>query len=134
MKYSIEKKKSYKYASTDESFDAAVSALKEILDSLSKGDIRLGIIGCGNMGTSHIQNILAGCMPEFELTAVADLKEERRKAALELCPSIKVYNDGSELINSGEVDAVLVAKISRDVCLLVCLSVHSWRKGKQICL
>ena len=106
---SIEKKKSYKYASTDESFDAAVSALKEILDSLSKGDIRLGIIGCGNMGTSHIQNILAGCMPEFELTAVADLKEERRKAALELCPGIKVYNDGSELIASGEVDAILVA-------------------------
>lgn len=106
---SIAKKQSYVYASTEESFDAAVTALKEILDSMSKGVIRLGIIGCGNMGTSHIQNILSGAMPEFELTAVADLKEERRKAALELYPGVKVYNDGSELINSGEVDAILVA-------------------------
>ncbi len=106
---SIEKKKSYVYASSDESFDAAVNALKEILDSLSKGSIRLGIIGCGNMGTSHMQNMLAGCMPEFELTAVADLKETRRKAALEMFPNVKVYNDGSELIASGEVDAILVA-------------------------
>ena len=106
---SIAKKQSYVYASTEESFDAAVNALKEILDSLSKGVIRLGIIGCGNMGTSHMQNILSGAMPEFELTAVADLKEERRKAALELYPGIKVYNDGSELIKSGEVDAIIVA-------------------------
>ncbi len=106
---SIAKKQSYVYSSTEESFDAAVNALKEILASLEKGVIRLGIIGCGNMGTSHINNILSGAMPEFELTAVADLKEERRKAALELYPGIKVYNDGSELINSGEVDAILVA-------------------------
>ena len=105
----IEKKKSYVYSNSDESFDAAVSALKEILDSLSKGSIRLGIIGCGNMGTSHMKNMLAGCMPEFELTAVADLKEARRQAALEMFPNVKVYNDGSELIASGEVDAVLVA-------------------------
>ena len=61
------------------------------------------------MGTSHMQNMLAGCMPEFELTAVADLKEARRQAALEMFPNVKVYNDGSELIASGEVDAVLVA-------------------------
>ena len=106
---SIAKKKSYVYANTDESFDAAVNALKEILDSLSKGSIRLGIIGCGNMGTSHMQNMLSGCMPEFELTAVADLKESRRKVALEMFPNVKVYNDGSELIASGEVDAIIVA-------------------------
>ena len=106
---SIEKKQSYVYASSDESFDAAVAALNEILASLSKGVIRLGIIGCGNMGMSHIGNIKKGCLPEFELTAVADLKEERRKAALEAVPGVKVYNDGSELIQSGEVDAIIVA-------------------------
>ncbi len=106
---SIEKKQSYVYASSAESFDAAVAALNEILASLSKGVIRLGIIGCGNMGMSHINNIKKGCLPEFELTAVADLKEERRKAALEAVPGVKVYNDGSELIQSGEVDAIIVA-------------------------
>ena len=106
---SIEKKQSYVYASSTESFDAAVAALNEILANLSKGVIRLGIIGCGNMGMSHINNIKKGCLPEFELTAVADLKEERRKAALEAVPGVNVYNDGSELIQSGEVDAIIVA-------------------------
>ncbi len=106
---SIGKKQSYVYASTDESFDAAVAALKEILESMSKGAIRLGIIGYGNMGSSHMRNALDGNLPEFEVTAVADLKEDRRKAALEAVPGIKVYNDGSELIASGEVDAIIVA-------------------------
>ncbi|MBQ2964256.1 MAG: TIM barrel protein [Clostridia bacterium] len=106
---SIGKKQSYVYNSTDESFDAAVNALKEILASMEKGTIRLGIIGYGNMGSSHMNNIVKGCLPDFEVTAVADLKEERRKAALETKPGIKVYNTGSELIASGEVDAVIVA-------------------------
>lgn len=106
---SIGKKQSYIYSSTEESFDAAVNALKEILASMEKGTIRLGIIGYGNMGSSHMSNIVKGCLPDFEVTAIADLKEERRKAALETKPGIKVYNDGSELIASGEIDAVIVA-------------------------
>lgn len=105
----IEKKKSYVYSNSTESFDAAVAALKEILASLEKGTIRLGIIGFGNMGTGHATNMKNGCMPDFELTAVADPKEARRQAALEMFPNIKVYNDGSELIQSGEVDAIIVA-------------------------
>ena len=39
--------------------------------------VKLGIIGAGNMGSGHINNILAGKIPEVKLTAVAD----RRKAA-----------------------------------------------------
>ena len=33
--------------------------------------IRLGIIGIGNMGTAHINNILSGKCPEIEVAAVA---------------------------------------------------------------
>ncbi len=106
---SIAKKTEYVYASKTESFDAAVAALKEILASLEKGVIRLGIIGFGNMGTSHANNIKNGCMPEFELVAVADLKEARRAVAAEMFPGIKLYNDGSELIQAGGVDAIIVA-------------------------
>ncbi len=105
----IEKKKKYVYANSTESFDAAVNALKEILASLEKGVIRLGIIGFGNMGTGHAKNIKEGCLPEFELVAVADLKEARREAAKEMFPDVKVFCDGSELIQSGEVDAIIVA-------------------------
>ena len=34
--------------------------------------IRLGLIGLGNMGTAHAENILGGKCPEIEITAAAD--------------------------------------------------------------
>ena len=37
--------------------------------------VRLGIIGVGNMGSGHAQNILDGKCPEIEITAVADRRE-----------------------------------------------------------
>ena len=36
--------------------------------------VRLGIIGVGNMGSGHIENIVAGKCPEIEVTAIADRK------------------------------------------------------------
>ena len=39
--------------------------------------IRLGILGVGNMGTSHSRNVLEGKCPEFELTAIADWNADR---------------------------------------------------------
>ena len=46
--------------------------------------LRLGIIGFGNMGTSHAKNIIAGKCPEIEVTAIADVKPERIDAARKL--------------------------------------------------
>ena len=40
--------------------------------------VRLGIIGIGNMGSGHVQNILAGKTPEITLAAVADRRQSRR--------------------------------------------------------
>ena len=33
--------------------------------------VKLGIIGLGNMGSGHCNNILAGLTPEIKLTAAA---------------------------------------------------------------
>ena len=72
--------------------------------------VRLGIIGAGNMGSGHIQNILAGQTPEITVSAVADRREERRNWAKSvLPPDIPVFCEGSELIESGSCDAVLIA-------------------------
>ena len=35
--------------------------------------VRLGIIGVGNMGSSHIKNALQGKMPEIDITKRDDL-------------------------------------------------------------
>ena len=40
--------------------------------------VRLGIIGVGNMGSGHTANIMAGKVPEVRITAAADLRESRR--------------------------------------------------------
>lgn len=67
--------------------------------------VRLGIIGLGNMGIAHAKNIEEGKVPGLELSAVADRDAERLKAY----QSIKTFSDGSEMMQSGEVDAVLIA-------------------------
>ena len=36
--------------------------------------VRFGVIGIGNMGTSHSEKLDHGTVPEIELTAVCDLK------------------------------------------------------------
>ncbi len=71
--------------------------------------VKLGLIGLGNMGNGHAQNILAGKTPEIVLAAVADRREARRAWAQENLPDIPVFPEGSELIRSGLCDAVLIA-------------------------
>ena len=72
--------------------------------------IRIGIIGIGNMGTSHLKNYEEGLIPGFTVTAVADLRESRRLYVKEEVRSdIAIFTEGTELIESGLCDAVLIA-------------------------
>ena len=72
--------------------------------------VRLGIIGAGNMGSGHIGNYKKGLLPEVEITAVADRRQERRDwAKAELGDAVAIFSEGSDLIASGLVDAILIA-------------------------
>lgn len=72
--------------------------------------IKLGIIGAGNMGSGHIKTIMDGKVPEIELTAAADVLENRRQWCRENVPEgVNIYESGSELIRSGSCEAVLIA-------------------------
>ena len=72
--------------------------------------VRLGIIGAGNMGSGHIGNYKKGLLPEVEITAVADRRAERREwAKKELGEGVTIFSEGSDLIASGLVDAILIA-------------------------
>ena len=70
--------------------------------------IRLGIIGVGNIGTGHLQNFLAGACPEIEVTVAADRRASRREWFSAHFPGVPVLNEGSELIESGLCEAVMV--------------------------
>lgn len=72
--------------------------------------VRLGIIGIGNMGSGHIGYIEEGACPEIELTAVCDIKESRREWAKENChEDVVIFDDAFKMMDSGLVDAVIVA-------------------------
>lgn len=73
--------------------------------------VRYGVIGIGNMGTTHIKNFMTpGKIPGAVLTAVCDLKQERLDAAHEICgDKVKYFKDYKELLASGLVDAIIIA-------------------------
>jgi predicted dehydrogenase len=68
-------------------------------------NIRIGIIGLGNMGRAHARNILENKIPGLELAAVSDANAEATRAF----PEIPAYIIPDALIASGKVDAVLIA-------------------------
>lgn len=71
--------------------------------------VRIGIIGYGNMGTSHVRNIMSGKVPNLELTAVCDIDESRRKALNKTYPEIQAFSEAEEMYKSGLCDMVLIA-------------------------
>lgn len=71
--------------------------------------IRLGIIGMGNMGSGHLQNVVDGKCPRVEVTAVADIDPQKLERAKEKLPSVACFDTAEGLLDSGLVDAVLIA-------------------------
>jgi predicted dehydrogenase len=68
-------------------------------------NIRIGVIGLGNMGRGHARSILDNKVPGLQLTAVADVTPK----ASEAVPEVPFFPTPEALIASGKVDAVLIA-------------------------
>ncbi len=71
--------------------------------------VRMGIIGYGNMGTAHCQGISDGKAAGVVLAAICDISPARIAAAQKNHPGIPVFATATELIKSGLVDAVEIA-------------------------
>ena len=72
--------------------------------------VRLGVIGIGSMGSSHSRWLADGQVEGSCLSAVCDIDEARRAWARENLPSeVRVYDNYLELLDSGEVDGVIIA-------------------------
>lgn len=65
--------------------------------------VRLGIIGLGNMGSTHVAQM--DRIRRCELAAVCDIDA----AKLDRYPDLRRFDDAGALIRSGAVDAVLIA-------------------------
>ena len=72
--------------------------------------IKLGIIGCGNMGTKHAGYVLSGQCPEIEVVAIADTNPDRIKTLKEtLDADITYFDDGIKMLDSGLIDSCIVS-------------------------
>ncbi len=72
--------------------------------------IKLGIIGIGNMGSSHANNILKGSCPNLKITAVADINPDRLDwARKNIGEDVLLFNNAEEMITSKAIEACLVA-------------------------
>ena len=81
--------------------------------------MKLGVIGVGNMGSSHLRSFLEGRMANGVVTAVADIDPERTALAAKMLadhreknpalPDIALYSDADEMLKSADIDAVIVA-------------------------
>ncbi len=70
--------------------------------------VRIGVIGVGGMGGNHCRQLIEGNVTGLKLTAVADIRESRRQWARESLPGVNVYDSAEALMDSGDVDAVLI--------------------------
>ena len=67
--------------------------------------LRIGVIGCGAMGRSHIERI-TNKTHGADVIAVSDVFEESARKAAELAgPGCKVYTNGKDLIS--DPDSIL---------------------------
>ena len=72
--------------------------------------IRLGIIGVGNMGAKHADNVLEGKCPKLKITAIADSDKMRLSWAKERYgEEIAYFSDGEAMLDSGKIDACIVS-------------------------
>lgn len=73
-------------------------------------EIRIGIAGIGNMGSSHAKKLSEGRVPGARLCAVADRKAQRREWAKNTFGGgIEIYSEADDMIKRADIDAVIVA-------------------------
>ena len=69
--------------------------------------VRIGIIGMGNMGRFHANDLLEGKVARGELTAVGSTSPHKLEEYTE--KGVQVFGSGEEMIASGAIDALLIA-------------------------
>ena len=114
-------------------------------------ELRYGIIGAGSMGREHITNIQV--MGGGVVTALADPHQASLDASLAVAPGAKTFSDHRALLESGLVDAVVVATpndthaavlkdvLATDIAALIekplattmedCKAITSWSEGRN---
>ncbi len=74
-----------------------------------KKQIRVGVVGVGNIGSAHAKAIYNGEIEGAVLAAVCDTNPARDEYLRDRFPSVPIYRSAEDLFASGLIDAVVVA-------------------------
>ncbi len=92
---------------------------------LASGDLRFGLIGCGNMGTADARNA-----ERFgRIVALCDVDEGQLRKARTVFPQADPYADFRKLLERKDVDAVICATVDHWHALV---SIAAMRAGKDV--
>lgn len=70
-------------------------------------EMRVGVIGYGYWGPNLVRNFVES--PHFEVAAVSDLDESKRKRAKMRHPNVRVTARAEDLVNATDIDLVAIA-------------------------
>lgn len=72
--------------------------------------VKIGVIGLGNMGSSHVSQLADGLVKGGQLTAVCDLNVDRLKAAKKKAgEQLACFTDADTFFNKADIEAVIIA-------------------------
>ncbi len=91
--------------------------------------VRIGIIGIGNIGSAHAAGIAAGKIPGLTLAALCDSDPTRAEELRHEYPDLPVFEDADSLMDSGLLDAVVIATPHYDHPLL---AIKAFEKGLHV--
>ena len=74
---------------------------------MPKADVRTALLAYGAIGDEHNKALLS--TPGMVLSAVCDTNPERVDAALHIAPNAKGFNDAKAMLDSGEIDLVVIS-------------------------
>lgn len=73
-------------------------------------NVRIGVIGIGNMGSDHARYLARGGVPGGELAAVCDTNPERLRWAREtIGENFAAYDSADAMFSAGGIDGVMIA-------------------------
>jgi predicted dehydrogenase len=79
----------------------------DTLNEIKKEKARIAVIGTGSRGQYHIHALLP--MQHAEIVALCDIYSPNLEDAARLCPAAKKYTDYRKLLESTDIDGVVIA-------------------------
>jgi predicted dehydrogenase len=93
--------------------------------------VKVGVIGLGNMGKSHAQQLAQGLIKGAELTAVCGRKEQMNWLNDNLTNKVQFFQDEESFYHNSDIDAVIIATPHYSHPEL---AKKAFRKGKHVLL